>query len=172
MAKSKKIKKDDLIPKRKSIHVVYLSCPHCSNEIDDVKLCPECGEAMKVIDVVEKFGEEAEKFLERIEKRKKNGTDGKVSSEEEELVEIDKEEPNIILMGNDDLDDGGIDPTEDEAGEGNLDVIFPDDDSAPRVENLSADDDLTKALEQLDSEEEENVSAEDFGFEDGEIPEL
>ena len=32
--------------------------------------------------------------------------------------------------------------------------------------------DLAKALEQLDSEEEENVSAEDFGFDDGEIPEL
>jgi len=27
-------------------------------------------------------------------------------------------------------------------------------------------------LEQLDSEEDEDISAEDFGFEDGEIPEL
>jgi hypothetical protein len=34
------------------------------------------------------------------------------------------------------------------------------------------DDDLTKALEQLDSEDDDDLTAEDFGFDDGEIPTL
>lgn len=169
MATSKKTKKEELIPTRRSVHVVYLSCPHCSHEMDHIELCPVCGEAMKVIDVVEKFGEDAERFLKRIEKRNENGN-GKVVTEDDEL-EIDKEEPNIILMGTDDsLNDGGIDPLSDD--EGSLDVIFPDDDSSESRADISLDDDLAKALDLLDSEDEENVTAEDFGFEDGEIPEL
>jgi len=173
MGTSKKAKKDELIPTRRSIHVVYLSCPHCNHEMDDIKLCPHCNEPMKVIDVVEKFGDDADRFLKRLEKRKEEGTNGENISglaAEEELVGIDKEEPNIILMGADDSLDDGIDPVD--SDDASLDVIFPDDDESTPSEPVSADDDLAKALEQLDSEEEENVSAEDFGFDDGEIPEL
>ncbi len=176
MGTPKKKIKEELIPTRRSVHVVYLSCPHCSHEMDDIKLCPVCGEAMKVIDVVEKYGEDAERFLKRLEKRKEKERDGKVFSttEEEEELEIEKEEPNIILMGNDDIleDDGGIDPLA--SDDGSLDVIFPDgnEDDSIHSTDVSLDDDLAKALEQLDSEEEENVTAEDFGFVDGEIPEL
>lgn len=166
MGTSKKTKKDELIPTRRSVHVVYLSCPHCSHEMDTIELCPVCGEPMKVIDIVEKFGEDAERFLKRVEKR--NGSAKAVTTDEE--LEIEKEEPNIILMGADDsLDDGGIDPLSDD---GSLDVIFPDDDSSESRADVSLDDDLAKALDLLDSEDEENVTAEDFGFEDGEIPEL
>ena len=121
---------------------------------------------MKVIDVVEKFGEEADRYLEKAILPKKNG------SEEEEYVSIDKEEPNIILMGGDEdiISDGGIDPSQDD-GE-SLDVIFPDDDhdDSPKAE-VPIDEELSKALEQLDSEE-EDVSAEDFGFDGEDIPEL
>ncbi len=172
MGTSKKAKKEELIPTRRSVHVVYLSCPHCSHEIDDITLCPVCNEAMKVIDVVEKFGDDAERFLKRLEKRK--GKNGEVPVTTDDELEIDEEEPNIILMGADDsLDDGGIDPTAD-TDDGSLDVIFPDDtdDDTSHTGDVSLDEDLAKALEQLDSEEEENVTAEDFGFDDGEIPEL
>jgi hypothetical protein len=130
---------------------------------------------MKVIDVVEKFGDDAERFLERINKRREKG--GEIESisgteTDEGVVKIDKEEPNIILMGVDESLDDGIDPIT-EADDSTLDVIFPDDDEeAVDHQPVVADDDLAKALDQLDSEEEENVSAEDFGFDDGEIPEL
>lgn len=124
---------------------------------------------MRVIDVVEKFGEDAERFLKRMEKRVENG--GKVSDED---IDMDEEKPNIILMGGDpDVDDGGIDPTKDEE-EGSLDVIFPsdDEDTSDKKAPVGVDDDLTKALEQLDEEEDESMSAQDFGFDDGEIPTL
>ena len=75
-------------------------------------------------------------------------------------------------MGVDESLDDGIDPIT-ETEDSTLDVIFPDDDEeAVDHQPVVADDDLAKALDQLDSEEEENVSAEDFGFDDGEIPEL
>ena len=170
MANKKNKKKKELVTTRKSVHVVFLSCPHCGTEKDHIEMCPECSEPMRVIDVVEKFGEDAERFLKRVEKRKLNGTI--LSEEEEEYVDMENEEPNIILMGADEgLDDGGIDPTA--IDDGSLDVIFPseDEDSTDRVVP-EAGEDLSKALEQLDSEEEEDMSAEDFGFEDGEIPEL
>jgi hypothetical protein len=169
MAKSTKNKKEELVTTRKSVHVIFLSCSHCGEETDHIESCSECGETMRVIDVVEKFGEDAERFLKRMQKRKENG--GKVSDED---IDIDDEEPNIILMGGDtDLDDDGIDPTSDDE-EGSLDIIYPsdDDDTSDKKVAVSADDDLTKALEQLDEEEDENISAQDFGFDDGEIPEL
>ncbi len=171
MAVTKK-KKDELIPTRRSVHVIFLSCPHCGNEIDDIRLCPECNEPMKVIDIVEKFGDDAERFLERAKKRlEKSKENYSQEEEEEEFDSIDKEEPNIILMGDENLeDDGGIDATV-QVDDGSLDVIFPDDDESSKPV-IPAGDDLTKALEQLDTEEEENITAEDFGFDDGEIPEL
>ena len=66
MANKKKEKKDELVTARKSVHVVFLSCPHCGKERDHIEMCGECGEAMRVIDVVEKFGEDAERFLKRV----------------------------------------------------------------------------------------------------------
>lgn len=164
MAKNSKKQKEELVTSRKSVHVVFLVCSHCGKEIDHIEICEDCNEPMRVIDVVEKFGEDAERFLKRVEKRKQNG-------KQDEEVNIDEEEPNIILMGNkEDMDDGAIDPSKDD--DGSLEVIFPDDDAEERSVEIDAGDDLAKALEQLDSEEEENVSAEDFGFDDGEIPEL
>ena len=171
MAEKKKKKTEELVTARKSVHVIFLSCPHCGKEKDHIEMCGECGEAMRVIDVVEKFGEDAERFLKRVEKRKENG--GKLDEDEEDFVGIDKEEPNIILMGEEEvIDDGGIDPAKDD--EASLDVIFPDEEEKSRKDVIvaDADDDLTKALEQLDSEEDDDVSAGDFGFDDGEIPEL
>ena len=172
MSDTKKTSKDQLVTPRKSVHVVYLSCPHCGEEMEEITLCKECGEPMRVINVVEKFGEEAEKLLEELKKKSPNKSE---DEEEEEYVTTDEEEPNIILMGGNDahVDDGGIDPTAADDDEG-LDVIFPDDsdsgDSHPKVEALG-DDELSKALEQLD--EEDDTSSEDFSFgDDGDIPEL
>ncbi len=171
MAQEKKEKKEEMVVPRRSVHVIFLSCPHCGKEIDHIEACPDCGEPMRVIDVVEKFGDDADRFLQRVLKRKENG--GKIEPEEvDDYVSIDKEEPNIILMGADEeIDDGGIDPSNDD--DDSLDVIFPDEDDSARKDVVpEVDDDLTKALEQLDSEEDEDLSAEDFGFDDGEIPEL
>jgi len=174
MPDKKKITKDQLVTTHKSVHVVFFSCAHCGDEIEDIKMCPSCSEPMKVINVVEKFGEEAEKFLEQV---KKNMPVKSVSEDgEDEYVSIDEEQPNIILMGGKTtvVDDGGIDPTATDDNDDGLDIIFPSDDDGeeapPKVEALD-DGELTKALEQLD--EEDDTSSEDFdSFGGGEVPEL
>lgn len=172
-AQKKKINGESMVPVRKSVHVVFLSCAHCGNEIDSITFCDKCGEPMKVIDVVEKFGDDAERFLQRAKRKLDERKSVNSSVEDEEYESIDSEEPNIILMGDENLtdDDGGIDPVE-AVDDGSLDVIFPDDGEDGGREISPADDDLTKALEQLDSEDEDTISAEDFGFDDGDIPEL
>ena len=175
MANTKKTKKKEeekMVTPRKSVHVVFLSCPHCGTERDHIEMCLECNEPMRVIDVVEKFGDDAERFLKRVAKRNAS----KKVKEDDDYVSIDNEEPNIILMGDEDAlnGDGGIDPNGDD-DDGSLGVIFPDDDTdgtSKEVEEMDEDDDLTKALEQLDSEEDDDLTAQDFGFDDGEIPTL
>jgi hypothetical protein len=172
MPDKKKITKDQLVTTHKSVHVVFFSCAHCGDEIEDIKMCPSCGKPMKVINVVEKFGEEAEEFLAKIRKQ----IPVKPDEEEEGYVSIDEEQPNIILLGGKTtvVDDGGIDPTATDDSDDGLDIIFPSDDdgeeSHPKVEALD-DGELTKALEQLD--EEDDTSSEDFdSFGGGEVPEL
>jgi hypothetical protein len=172
MPDKKKTIKEPLVTNHKSVHVVFFSCAHCGEEVEDIKMCPSCGTPMKVINVVEKFGDEAEKFLAQIKSQMPAKSD---DEEEEEYVSIDKEQPNIILMGGADsvIDDGGIDPTAPDDGDG-LDIIFPDvdgdDDSHPKIEALD-DGELSKALEQLD--EEDDTTSEDFdSFGGGEVPEL
>jgi len=157
-------KKEKLVTTRKSVHVVFFSCPDCGEETHHVEICAGCGTPMRVIDVVEKFGEEAEKFLKKVE--------DSINAETED-DKLGEDEPNIILMGDNDnvVDDAGIDPEQQDSYDDGLDVIFPSDDEEDTTPKGSADADLASALEMLDSEE-EDVSAEDFGFDDSGIPEL
>jgi predicted RNA-binding Zn-ribbon protein involved in translation (DUF1610 family) len=96
MSDTKKISKDQLITPRKSVHVVYFSCPHCGEEIEDIKLCRECGEPMRVINVVEKFGEEAEKRLEELKKKYSRDSE---DEEEEGYVTTDGKNKYNLMGG-------------------------------------------------------------------------
>ena len=165
MPKAKK-KDEKVVTNLTSIHVVYFSCPDCGDEVGDVKLCNSCGKPMRVINVVEKFGEEAERFLAKVEKAVKE----EIANDKDAPLD---DEPNIILMGDDDAleNDGGIDPTDDDDGE--LSVIFGGSDDEENTEPKTAKaqaEDLSDVLEILDTEEEDLNPSEDFGFDD--MPEL
>ncbi len=166
MPKSNTNQKEKLVTPRTNIHVVFFSCSDCGEEESEVRLCSSCGTPMRVINVVEKFGEEAEAFLEKVQKAVQEDID------EEKGKRIDEDEPNIILMGDDEhLDEGGIDPTQDDDDSG-LDVIFPSDDDEESTlpkDNIPVDDDLSVALDKLD-EEDDDLDTSDFGFDD--MPEL
>jgi len=163
MAKPEETKK--VIPQRQSVHVVFFSCENCGEEVEYIQFCPDCGKPMRVIDVVEKFGEEAEELIKKIEDRLAKSTP---QTEEKEFTQIvDEIEPEVIT-----LDDTV--PTEEvvEDGVDSLDDIFPDDDSDIEGQGVKTDEelsDLDDIVAELDKED-DDFSMDDFG-DDG-LPEL
>ncbi|HVX92679.1 MAG TPA: hypothetical protein VHA74_01030 [Candidatus Dojkabacteria bacterium] len=139
----------------RSVHIVIYACPNCGEELEELKLCRECKSPMKVIQVVEKFGNEAEQYLADL---KKSGvwTDETVSPRKDDLndggiSEDDVDELNIPINGlhpkrvlNDD------DSTSDDAV---LGEIFPDDGEGEHVKTAGVDDDFESILNKLDEEE-------------------
>lgn len=164
MVKQEETKK--VIPQRQSVHVVFFSCGNCGEEIEYIQFCPDCGKPMRVIDVVEKFGEESEELIKKIEDRlAKNGT----HTEGKEFSEIvDEIEPDVITLD----DTEHVDDIEVVDGVDSLDDIFPDDDSDTGSKIVKAEDDLSDLddiVAELDKED-DDFSMDDFG-DDG-LPEL
>ena len=158
MAKDEEIQK--VVPQRQSVHVVFFSCPNCGEEVDYIQFCPDCGKPMRVIDVVEKFGDEAEQFIKKVEDRlaQEKIANGK---EEDDLIDIiDQPESTTIILDEQENDSNEIDTLED---------IFPDDDSDIDVK-IEAVDDLDDIVAELDKEDDDDFPIDDFG--DGGLPEL
>ncbi|HNW23488.1 MAG TPA: hypothetical protein PKH06_01875 [Candidatus Dojkabacteria bacterium] len=164
MTKKEETKK--VVPQRKSVHVVFFSCENCGEEVEYIQFCPDCGKPMRVIDVVEKFGEDAEGFIKKVEDRLSNG-----SSKENNNIEVEEEEEevsNVIVLG----EDEHIEEIPEVEEVDSLGEIFPDDDSDSDVKPISSDDDLSDLddiVAELDKED-DDFSMDDFG-DDG-LPEL
>ncbi|MGI6423129.1 MAG: hypothetical protein ACOX0X_00720 [Candidatus Dojkabacteria bacterium] len=146
---------------RQSVHVVFFSCPDCGEETEHIELCGDCSKPMRVIDVVEKFGEEAEEFLRKIEEKKS------VVKEESSSVE-DDERPNVIVLSDEEsLDDGAVvDDGIDSLGE-----IYPDDEEKSTSSAPEGLVDLDDIVAELDKEEDDDFPLVDELGEDG-LPEL
>lgn len=156
-----------VIVPRQSVHVVFFSCPNCGEEAEHIHTCSDCGSSMRVIDVVEKFGEEAEEFRKKIKEKAANGT----LKEEDLDTEKDEETPNIIVLGDaDHIEDDGAIEDDDTAQLGD---IFPDDEENPTSSAPEGLTDLDDIVAELDKEEDDDFSLgslDDLG-EDG-LPEL
>jgi len=126
-----------------NIHVVMFSCPNCTHELEEVKSCPECGKSMRVINVVEKFGEEADKYLEKLKEKIEE------KKEEKDHEYIDPDSPTVIKLSEEDH----IEEDEEEE-DAVLGVIYPDDDQSDTPSG-GVDMDFMDALEKLDEEEED-----------------
>lgn len=151
-ASNTKSKEEEKTTKKiNSIHLVVFACPNCGDEFEELRLCKECKSPMKVIQVIEKFGTEADEYLAKLKRdgvwednsvrpRHDDLKDGGVSSMEDELDDID-----IKIAGEDE-------PTDTAALA--IGDIFPDDDAdkAP-VEKHVDDLDWAEALDKLDEEE-------------------
>jgi hypothetical protein len=105
---------------------------------------------MKVIQVIEKYGQEADEYLEQLKKegnwdanavtpKKKEVDDGGISSDEIDHLDI----PITGLHEEEEEDDEPV----------GLGEIFPDDDESP-AKPASKDIDFMEALEKLDEEDE------------------
>lgn len=164
MAKNEKIKK--VVTQRQSVHVVFFSCPDCGEETEHIELCTDCSKPMRVIDVVEKFGDDADEFLKMVKEKVANGT-----LKKDDYVSVDEDEsPNIIVLADDDsLNDGAIVDDVDSLGD-----IFPDDDTDDEKSTSSAPEgltDLDDIVAELDKEEDDDFPLVDDLGEEG-LPEL
>lgn len=164
MATNNKNKK--VVTNTSSVHVVFFSCGNCGEETEHIQFCPDCGKPMRVIDVVEKFGDQADFFINRVQDRVEKG----VVSPDEYIPADEEDTPNIIIMSDDDrkettLDDGAVTDDDDAV----LVDIFPDDDEEIKVDPAKDLTDLDDLVEALD-EEEDDMDIPGFG-DDG-IPEL
>ena len=166
MSKNEKIKK--VVTQRQSVHVVFFSCPDCGEETEHIEICPDCSKPMRVIDVVEKFGDDADDFLKKIKEKIGNGT---LKKDDYVSVDDDDESPNIIVLTQDDsLNDGAIvDDDVDSLGD-----IFPDDENDDEKPASSAQEgltDLDDIVAELDKEEDDDFPLVDDLGDEG-LPEL
>ncbi|MDX9739278.1 MAG: hypothetical protein RBT33_02860 [Candidatus Dojkabacteria bacterium] len=164
MSKNEKTKK--VVTQRQSVHVVFFSCPDCGEETEHIQLCPDCSKPMRVIDVVEKFGDDAEEFLKKIKEKIGNGT-----LKKDDYVSVDEDEsPNIIVLADDDsLNDGAIVDDVESLGD-----IFPDDENDDEKSASSAQEgltDLDDIVAELDKEEDDDFPLVDDLGDEG-LPEL
>ena len=154
-----------VIPQRQSVHVVFFSCPNCGEEVEYIQFCPDCGKPMRVIDVVEKFGEEAEQFIKKVEDRLAQEGNLKEKEEDAELTDIvEQPESNTIILGGDEH----VSDADFTQGIDSLDDIFPEEDSDADVK-VPVVDDLDDIVAELDKDD-DDFSMDDFG-DDG-LPEL
>ncbi len=164
MAKEEETKR--VIPQRQNVHVVFFSCQNCGEEADYIQFCPDCGKPMRVIDVVEKFGDEAEAFIKKVEDRL--AAEAPEREEENYISLADKPESNVIILEEHEHVDSDLAIDEVDT----LGDIFPDDDSdgdlkpSKSVEELSDLDDIVAELDK----EDDDFSMDDFGDEG--LPEL
>jgi hypothetical protein len=125
--------------------------------VEHVEFCEKCGKEMRVIDVVEKFGSEAQEIIEKV--KRLQAQKGKEEDEEES--------PNIIIISEEDEEAINEDDeetiTEEEVVE--LDDIFADSDETPTNDNPVDISDLTMKLDESDEEntfEEIDIDPEDL----------
>ncbi len=156
-ASNAKTGEDKIVKPIRSIHIVVLSCPNCGEELEELKLCKECKSPMKVVQVIEKFGAEADEYLAQL-KRDGLWEDHSVSPMKSNVISDDGISP-------DDIDDydipiNGISKKKedsDEFGELGLTDIFPSDDEFATTDKPQTDLDLKEALDLLDQDEEDDV---------------
>lgn len=143
---------DRIVKPVNSVHIVIYACSNCGEEVEELKLCNECNSPMKVVQVIEKYGEEADEYLEQLKKdgnwdagvvtpkKKVESSDGGISADEIDHLDIpitglheEEEEEEDEPMG--------------------LGEIFPDDDDSGN-KPATQDIDFMEALEKLDEEDE------------------
>ncbi|MCC7290100.1 hypothetical protein IT417_02525 [bacterium] len=151
-ASNTKFKDDEKTTKKiNSIHIVVFACTNCGEEFEELRLCKECKSPMKVVQVTEKFGNEADEYLAKL-KREGVWDDTSVHPKHDENSD------GGIAGSSDELDDidikiAGQESTEETIEDLELGDIYPDDESGERTTKNVTDMDWSEALDKLDEEE-------------------
>lgn len=104
-----------------TLQIVKYCCTKCGEEIEKVQICNNCGFPMRVVEVVEKYGDEAEEYLNDLIRRTKKkrevvlknvdeeviSTDDKVSEMDKIDQELDISEEDLELLDNSVFNENG-----------------------------------------------------------------
>lgn len=154
-----KNKKEKMTTPVKSVHVISYLCSNCDEEIEELKLCSGCKAPMRVVQVIEKFGEDAEEYLQKLnaDSKPKSPKKKNVKSVEldDGLGDFDSEDKELEMFSS---MDGGIFPD-----------VEKEDDFANKTDGFS------RALDELLDEEEDTEDLDELGVmgtKPNEMPEL
>lgn len=71
-----------------TLQIVHYCCTKCTEEVEEIRLCSNCGSTMRVVEVVEKYGKEAEEYLTKY--KKQNGAEDEIIIKDASGAEIDE----------------------------------------------------------------------------------
>ena len=131
-----------------SVHVVHYACSNCGEEKEEVKMCNDCNAPMRVIQVVELYGDEANEYLDNLKESSVKKVEKKTVAElqfDDSVSGADALDEEEELLGVDELELGEIFPDEEEEENDESEKKF--------VGDLG--DDFEAALSILDEEEDE-----------------
>ncbi len=131
-----------------SVHVVNYSCGNCGEEEEHAKLCSSCKAPMRIIQVVELYGEEADEFLQNLKQQSQ-------TEEKHKGVSSIQYDDSVVGINEDDIEEVE-DPGVDDGLE--LGDIYPDEDDDEKKSRYVGDigDDFESALDILDQEDEDD----------------
>jgi len=171
---------DDVVSSKKvakpvlTIQIVHYCCSKCAFEKEESKVCPDCGSPMRIVEVVEKYGKEAEEYWNQILKDHKKDedeldvTDGIDSGDVRALDKIDIGDEDLASIPGDEfgkLIEGGIFGDSEAA----LDAASEADPSIKKDRPPLDNDDISSILDSEDEEALDDFSTDDS---DGVLPDL
>jgi hypothetical protein len=154
-------KKSPLAKQIVSIQVIHYCCANCSEEVEEVKFCPSCKAPMRVIHVTEKFGEEAEKYLETLKVGTRN-----VLTTDADLDSIETNGSGSAVISIDDAPEvletiGSIKPEQDEwdafaniAGEEGVFGVEDEEEAETKSKDKKKLDSVRDLVDELDKDDE------------------
>lgn len=173
----------------KGIQFVVFAPVNADPDDEDSRIYMVCPASLKVVEVVEKSGEEADEYLTRLGKTKKK-TEQSSSTFIDDLGDAVDVDDSLVQDGsgysaakkkNDDEEEvagelGSFEDIEEDvvafANDSLLD-IFPDDGSSGDATSAVSDVDMADALALLDQDDEVgDIELDDFSDDDGELPSL
>ncbi len=143
---SKKGNEKKVVKPLNSVHVIHYSCSNCGEEEEYAKLCSPCKAPMRVIQVVELYGEEADEYLAKLNQKKELSE----SKENSSSVQYD----DSVLGISEEEEDFEEDEKKSDVEKVALGDIFPDEENKKNyVSDLG--DDFEAALDVLDQEDDD-----------------
>jgi len=77
------------------VQIVHFCCTKCGDELEEVKMCKSCGATMRVIEVREKYGDDAQKFIDKLAHKNSQKVKASDNDSMDQLDELEVESDEL-----------------------------------------------------------------------------